>query len=91
MGGSDFDLKPWAYNEYPLNDKYLTNFTELDQRDLLKIKQIKQIQLEAELDAIKIMAAAWSPPPWMKTNNDWSGFSSLKPEYYETWAQYHLR
>lgn len=27
----------------------------------------------------------------MKTNNDWSGASALKQEYYQTWADYHLR
>lgn len=28
---------------------------------------------------------------WMKTNNAWSGRSALKPEYYQTWADYHIR
>ncbi|KNC29753.1 hypothetical protein FF38_05244 [Lucilia cuprina] len=91
IGGCDFDLEPWAYNEYPENDKHLTNFTVLDQRDLLKIEQIKRLKTVALLDDLKIMAAAWSPPPWMKTNNNWTGFSSLKTEYYEAWAKYHLR
>lgn len=27
----------------------------------------------------------------MKTNNAWSGRNALKPEYYQTWADYHLR
>lgn len=91
IGGCDFDLEPWAYNENPQYDKNLTNFDKLDPRDLLKIQQIKRIKLVAKIDDIKIIAAAWSPPPWMKSNNNWTGFSSLKPEYYETWAKYHLK
>ncbi|KAM7359469.1 glucocerebrosidase 1b [Cochliomyia hominivorax] len=91
IGGCDFDLEPWAYNEYPKNDKHLTNFTQLDERDLLKIQQINRIKSVAQLNDLKIMAAAWSPPPWMKTNNNWTGFSSLKTDYYETWAKYHLK
>lgn len=27
----------------------------------------------------------------MKTNNDWTGFGSLKEEYYQTWADYHVK
>lgn len=37
IGGCDFDLSPWAYNERPLNDKNLSNFTKLDARDLQKV------------------------------------------------------
>lgn len=40
IGGSDFDLEPWAYNESPTHDVGLSNFTELDERDL-KIVNIK--------------------------------------------------
>lgn len=27
----------------------------------------------------------------MKTNGDWTGFSSLRDEYYQTWADYHVK
>lgn len=37
IGGCDFDLAPWAYNEYPENDPQLSNFTKLDQRDLDRV------------------------------------------------------
>uniref|UniRef100_A0A1A9UU27 Uncharacterized protein n=1 Tax=Glossina austeni TaxID=7395 RepID=A0A1A9UU27_GLOAU len=36
------------------------------------------------------MAAVKNPPPWMKTNNEWTGYSCLKRKYYQTWANYHL-
>nr|CAD7414661.1 unnamed protein product [Timema cristinae] len=31
--------------------------------------------------SLLLLAGAWSPPPWMKTNNDYSGFGFLKEEY----------
>lgn len=37
IGGCDFDLKPWAYNELPEHDINLSNFNKLDQRDLSKV------------------------------------------------------
>lgn len=91
IGGCDFDLKPWAYNESPMDDAKLSNFTELDQRDVEKIEQIKEMMEVTGNRDIKLMGAAWSPPRWMKSNNDWSGSSRLKPEYYQTWADYHIQ
>jgi glucosylceramidase len=41
--------------------------------------------------AVKLLASAWSPPPWMKTNRDYSGFGFLHEEYFDTWAQYHIK
>lgn len=37
IGGSDFDLTPWAYNEIPAHDKNLSNFQKLDDRDLKRV------------------------------------------------------
>ncbi|XP_019534823.3 lysosomal acid glucosylceramidase [Aedes albopictus] len=91
IGGCDFDLKPWAYNESPMDDKALGNFTELDIRDVVKIEQIKELMEVTDNKDIKFMGAAWSPPRWMKSNGDWSGSSRLKPEYYQTWADYHIK
>ncbi|XP_062540118.1 lysosomal acid glucosylceramidase [Armigeres subalbatus] len=91
IGGSDFDLKPWAYNESPMDDKLLLNFTVLDKRDQVRIEQIKELMQVADNHEIKLMGTAWSPPRWMKSNNDWSGSNRLKPQYYQTWADYHIK
>lgn len=91
IGGSDFDLKPWAYNESPMDDKLLLNFTVLDKRDQARIEQIKELMQVADNHEIKFMGTAWSPPRWMKSNNDWSGSNRLKPQYYQTWADYHIK
>ena len=84
-------MQPWAYNELPPNDAALSNFTQLSAQDEQKVEQISRMLQVAGLKNIKIMAAAWSSPRWMKSNNDWTGFSFLKPEYYQTWADYHLK
>jgi len=91
IGGCDFDLEPWAYNENPKNDIKLANFTNLDNRDIYRINQIKKLKTISNNYDIKHMSSAWSPPPWMKSNNDWTGYSRLKNEYFQTWADYHLK
>jgi glucosylceramidase len=39
---------------------------------------------------IKIMGSPWSPPTWMKTNNNSIG-GSLKPECYAAYAKYFVK
>ncbi|XP_060649580.1 lysosomal acid glucosylceramidase [Drosophila nasuta] len=91
MGGCDFDLEAWSYNEYPENDTSLTNMTKLDDRDVIRVEQIKRLRDISGVENLKIKGAAWSSPPWMKTNNKWTGFGRLKREYYQTWADFHLK
>ncbi|KAH8311657.1 hypothetical protein KR044_007405 [Drosophila immigrans] len=91
MGGCDFDLEAWAYNEWPQNDTKLTNMTKLDDRDVIRVEQIKRLREISGVKDLKIKGAAWSSPKWMKTNNRWTGFGRLKREYYQTWADYHLK
>jgi len=40
---------------------------------------------------LHLLAAAWTAPPWMKTNDDYSGFGFLKGEYYQEWADYLVK
>lgn len=91
IGGCDFDISPWAYHEKPEHDPYLSNFTSLDDRDIEKIAQIKELKKVSKNDDIQVVGAAWSSPKWMKTNNEWTGFSALREEYYQTWADYHVK
>lgn len=91
IGGCDFDVEPWAYNESPADDTRLSNFTRLDERDLSRVAQIKVLKEITNNKDIKLVGSAWSPPRWMKTNNEWSGMATLKPEFYQTWADYHLQ
>ncbi|XP_060806814.1 uncharacterized protein LOC106141399 [Amyelois transitella] len=90
IGGTDFSTHPYAYNELPENDINLTNFTLPDEDKKFKIPMINAIK-KVVTSPLYIVASTWSPPKWMKTNNDWSGFSKLKAEYYDTYALYHYR
>ncbi|XP_072934756.1 putative glucosylceramidase 4 [Epargyreus clarus] len=41
------------------------------------------------MEKIMVFATTWSPPPWMKSNNAFSGHSRLLKTYYQTYADYH--
>lgn len=77
IGGCDFDLEPWAYNEEPENDVSLSNFTVLDLRDVQRNKQLHQLMKITRNFDIKFVGSAWSPPKWMKTNNEWTGSGAM--------------
>lgn len=40
---------------------------------------------------LEIMLSPWSPPAYMKTNGERNNGGSLKPEYYQRWADYICR
>lgn len=93
IGCCDFDLERWAYNLSPENDYNLSNFTRLDPRDVRRNKQIKEMRQITGQKNIQIIGCAWTPPPWMKAQNSWncSVENRLRPECYETWANYHVK
>lgn len=45
----------------------------------------------AKVPDLKLFASPWSPPAWMKTNQNMLRGGKLKPEYYQAWAQYYVR
>ncbi|KAH8281150.1 hypothetical protein KR054_012512, partial [Drosophila jambulina] len=90
IGGCDFDLEAWAYAEEEGNTQ-LSGMDELDERDVKRLAQIKRLIEVSGVKKLLVKGAAWSAPPWMKTNNRWTGFGRLKREYYQTWVDYHLR
>ena len=40
---------------------------------------------------VLMFGSAWSAPGWMKSNNQVYGQGYLLPEYYQVWADYHLK
>lgn len=91
IGGTDFDLEPWAYDMQSENDTMLTHFTELDYRDKIRNAFIRELQQCTENDEMKLLASAWSPPLWMKAKHEWYGAEDnrLIPAFYQSWADYH--
>ncbi|XP_072941975.1 lysosomal acid glucosylceramidase-like [Epargyreus clarus] len=90
IGGADFSTHPYTYNELPWNDAALTNYTLAPEDLFYKLPLIKLAQ-QVATNKIKVTASTWSPPVWMKTNQRITGFGQVKPEFYQAYADYHLR
>lgn len=89
IGASDLDEKVFSYNDLPegQTDTAMEHF-DLGHDRIAVIPTVKEIL--AFNPNIKIMGSPWSPPVWMKTNNDARG-GSLKPEYYSAYAKYFVK
>ena len=84
----DFSSSSYTYAEVP-GDSALKNFTI--QHDMkYKIPFIKAAMARAGKE-FNLYASPWSPPAWMKTNNDMLHGGKLRPEYNRTWANYFVR
>lgn len=55
-----------------------------------KIPLIKQA-MQASGSAFKLYVSPWSPPAWMKDNNSMLKGGSLKPEFFDSWANYFVK
>ena len=88
INSCDFSSESYAYSEVE-GDTGLAHFSL--QHDLkYRIPFTKEAIAKAGND-IKFLASPWSPPAWMKTNNNMLQGGQLKPEYYQTWADYYVR
>jgi glucosylceramidase len=89
IGSSDLNEKVFSYDDTPAGqtDPSLKHF-DLGPDKLDVIPVMKQIL--AINPAIKILGSPWSPPAWMKTNEDTRG-GRLKPEYWGTYAKYLVK
>ncbi len=47
--------------------------------------------IEAAGGTLLMYASPWSPPAFMKTNNDMLQGGKLKPEFYQPWANYYAK
>ena len=78
----DFSLGNYAYVEDP-EDKNLETFT-LERDNQYLIPMIKDA-LAINPD-IQLLASPWSPPAFMKSNQEMNHGGVLKKEYYQMWA-----
>ncbi|HRO46166.1 glycoside hydrolase family 30 beta sandwich domain-containing protein [Agriterribacter sp.] len=89
IGASDLDDRVFSYDDLPAGqtDEQMEKFSIApDQVHLIPVlKEILAIN-----PAIKILGSPWSPPTWMKTNNNTVG-GSLKPAYYNAYAKYFVK
>ena len=89
IGASDLSTSVFSYDDLPAGqtDPTLQNFKiGPDTVNLVPLLQ----SILAINPNIKILASPWSPPTWMKDNNNSVG-GSLLPQYYDAYARYFLK
>jgi glucosylceramidase len=89
MGASDFALKDYSYDDLVSGqtDPGLEDFSIAYDKEYI----IPALKLAAHLNPqLGLMGSPWSPPAWMKKNSQFHG-SSLLPEFFADFAQYHVK
>ncbi|XP_017875584.1 glucosylceramidase-like [Ceratina calcarata] len=88
IGGTDFSLRPYTLDDIA-GDYTLSQFSLAPEDLQYKIPIIQQaLRLAPNL---LLDSAAWSAPPWMKSNGQINGFGFLLPQFYQTYADYILQ
>ena len=87
MNSCDFSSDSYTYIQE--NDKDLKTFN-LQHDEKFKIPLIKAAKKAIGKD-FKFYFSPWSPPAWMKDNNDMLHGGKLKKEYYQSWANYYIK
>lgn len=89
IGASDMDEEVFSYDDIALQkeDLKLQHFSlQKDKKALIPLlKEILRINPN-----IKIFATPWSPPTWMKDNQESKG-GKLLSKYYEVYARYFVK
>ncbi len=81
------DFSSGSYSYVQEGDKDLKTFS-IDHDKQYRIPFIKQA-IAAAGGKLTLYASPWSPPAFMKTNNDMLHGGHLKPEFYQSWANYY--
>jgi len=83
------DFSSESYTYVTDGDKELKSFS-IDHDQQFRIPFIKKA-ITAAGGKLTLFVSPWSPPGYMKDNNDMLHGGKLKPEYYQTWADYYVR
>ena len=81
------DFSSGSYSYVKEGDKNLKTFN-VDHDKKYRIPFIKKA-IAAAGGKLTLYASPWSPPAFMKTNNDVLHGGSLRPEYYQSWANFY--
>lgn len=83
----DFSLGNYTYVEE--GDMTLDTFSlKNDSRYVLPL--VKDVQ-KITNNNLRILASPWSPPAYMKTNNEMNNGGKLKPGFEQLWADYYVK
>ncbi len=83
------DFSSASYTYVADSDSNLKTFS-IDHDRRFRIPLIKQA-IAAAGGKLTLFSSPWSPPGWMKTNNDMLHGGKLKPGYYQAWADYFVK
>ena len=83
------DFSSDMYTYITEGDKELKTFN-IEHDKKFKIPFIKAA-MQAAGGKLNLFASPWSPPAFMKDNNDMLQGGKLKPEYYDSWAMYFTK
>jgi glucosylceramidase len=87
INSCDFSSASYIYTED--GDKELKTFNIEHDRQF-KIPLIRKA-IDASGGRLTLFASPWSPPAFMKSNNDMLHGGKLKPEFYQPWALYYTK
>ncbi len=87
IGSCDFSSDSYAYVSD--NDSTLSSFT-VSHDEKYKIPFIKKA-IAAAGGQLTLFVSPWSPPAWMKDNNNLLKGGKLKPQYMQAWANYYVK
>ena len=89
MGASDLARFSYTYDDMPVGqtDPTLARFSIA--HDLTDVVPLTRQALQLN-PSLKIMATPWSPPPWMKDNDDYK-LGWVESQYYPALAQYFVK
>lgn len=82
------DFSSDSYTYVAEGDKELKSFN-IDHDKKFRIPLIKKAAEMA--NDLTLFASPWSPPAFMKSNNDMLHGGALLPEYYQSWANYYVK
>lgn len=83
------DFSSGSYTYVADNDKALKTFS-VDHDKKYRIPFIKEA-ITAAGGKLPMFVTPWSPPAWMKTNNDMLHGGKLKPEFAQAWANMYIK
>ncbi len=87
MNSCDFSSDMYTYVED--GDRELKTFS-IAHDEKYKIPLIKKA-MEKAGGNLPLFISPWSPPAWMKDNNDMLQGGRLLPDYYQSWANYYVK
>jgi glucosylceramidase len=87
INSCDFSSDSYTYVDE--GDKELKSF-KIDHDMQYRIPFIKKA-IAAAGGKLTMFVSPWSPPAYMKDNNDMQHGGKLKPEYFQTWADYFVK